>query len=81
MAALALIGGAMLCGAQDKAPAKPEGKSAKKTAKAEAADDGEYVNRKMAETWKNPDQTLRRLGGTITGRVKGTDPDDVQQFV
>lgn len=81
MAALALISCAMLCGAQDKAPAKPEGKSAKKAAKVEAADDSEYVNRKMAENWKNPDQTLRRLGGAITGRVKGTNPDDVLRFV
>ncbi len=82
IAALALVCGAMLCGAQDNQPApKADKKTEKKAEKKDAAADGEYVNRKMSENWKNPEATLRRLGASITERVKGTDPENVRRFV
>lgn len=81
VAGLAVALGMLPAVVQAEAPAPGTDKKPadrKKSADSEAAG---YVNRKMAENWKNPEASLKRLGSALTEKVKGADPENVQKFV
>ena len=81
VAGLAVAFGMLPAVVQADVPAPGADKKSADSKKAAASEAEGYVNRKMAENWKNPEASLKRLGAALTERVKSPEPDNVQKFV
>lgn len=81
VAGLAIAFGMLPAVVQADVPAPGTDKKSADSKKAEASEAAGYVNRKMAENWKNPEASLKRLSAALTERVKSPDPGNVQKFV